>query len=180
MRPATAQAHPAASGATRRARPAHASSSRPASRPLAARRPPSFRAALLALAGLALPAAATAIDLGDASVLSRQGQRLELAIPFGSAPGERVSATRFKVVSVESPDNGSSVPDPARFTIARPERRNVVYLRSDRPVEQERLRIVVAVTGLDQPDTAAAYDIVIPPPRFAPAAASPGRRPRGR
>jgi len=115
------------------------------------------------------PGAAAAVDLGDASILSRQGQRLQLAIPFGSDPGERVSATRFSVVSVEAPGDGAAPPDPRGFTISRPEQRNVVYLRSDRPVDNERLRIVVSVSDPGGEAARIAYDIVIPPARHAPA-----------
>lgn len=170
MRPAIARALAAERGATRP----------PSCLPRPVRAPARWLAALLALAGLTLPVASMAIDLGDASVLSRQGQRLELAIPFGSAPGERVSVTRFEVVSVEAATEGAAAPDPGRFTISRPERRNVVYLRSERPVDLDRLRIVVAVSGLDGPGSAAAYDIVIPPPRFMPAGNPRGHRPRPR
>lgn len=138
--------------------------------PLRPRRPARLLAAIAALAAMALPGAAAAIDLGDASVLSRQGQRLQIAIPFGSDPGERVAATRFSVVSVEAPGAGADAPDPRRFTISRPERRNVVYLRSERPVENDRLRIVVSVSGLDGEGTGAAYDILIPPLRLTPPA----------
>jgi|SRR5690606_21440836 len=171
MRPATAQSMPAARGAPRRV-PSHV--------PLAPQGLVRALVAILASAGLALPGSAAAIDLGDASVLSRQGQRLELAIPFGSEPAERVSATRFQVVSVEAPGNGAQAPDPGRFTISRPERRNVVYLRSERPVDLGRLRIVVSVSGLDGPGTAAAYDIVVPAPSFGPARAAHTPRPRRR
>lgn len=140
----------------------------------------SLPAALLALACLALPCSAAAIDLGDASVLSRQGQRLELAIPFGSDPGERVSVTRFQVVSVEAPGDGAQAPEPDRFTISKPERRNVIYLRSEHPVDLERLRIVVSVSGIEGPGTGAAYDIVIPPPSFAATRQALPPRPRRR
>lgn len=132
------------------------------------------------LIAMALPGAAAAIDLGDASILSRQGQRLRIAIPFGSEPGERVAVTRFSVVSVEALGIGGEAPDPSRFSFAKPERRNVVYLRSERPVDLERLRIVVSVSGLDGDGTAAAYDIVIPPAHLAPAPHPRGARPARR
>jgi hypothetical protein len=125
---------------------------------------------------LVAPAAAEPIDLGDASILSRQGQRLRIAIPFGSSPGDRVSATRFQVVSVEATGGEGTAPDPARFTVAKPERRNVVFLRSDRPVSLESVRIVVSVADPDGSPSAAAYDIEIPPARLAPAAGTPRRR----
>ncbi|MFA7505235.1 MAG: hypothetical protein WCZ28_11095 [Burkholderiaceae bacterium] len=134
--------------------------------PPGARRFAGLAATLLAMS---MPGLASAIDLGDASILSRQGQRLHIAIPFGSQPGERVAATRFRVVSVEALDEAGAPPDPDRFTVSRPQRRNVVYLRSERPVDHERLRIVVSVSGLGDEATAAAYDIVIPPARYAPA-----------
>lgn len=133
------------------------------------RGPARLATAIALLASLALPGVATAIDLGDASILSRQGQRLQVAIPFGSEPGERVAVTRFSVVSVEALGAGGDAPDPRRFTLSKPERRNVVYLRSDRPVELDRLRIVVSVSGPEGEATGAAYDIVIPPPRPGPA-----------
>ena len=72
---------------------------------LPVRRPLAAAAVALALAapGLAAAQAAT-IDLGDPSVMSQRGQRLALALPYGSSPGERVSVSRFEVVSVKAPD----------------------------------------------------------------------------
>lgn len=116
------------------------------------------------LAAASLPATADSIDLGNASVLSRQGQRLLVAIPFGSAPGERIAVTRFRVVSVEATGSGGTAPEAARFAIAKPQDRNVVFLRSEQPVDLDRARIVVAVSGPDGENTGTTYDLVIPPP----------------
>lgn len=124
-------------------------------------------ARLVVLTCLAALAAtpASAIDLGQASVLSQQGQRLRVAIPFGSAPGERVPVTRFSVVSARALDGDSASPDAARFTLAKPERRNVVFLTSAEPVDAPKLRIVVSVAG--DPPSSAAFDIDVPPPHVA-------------
>lgn len=118
-----------------------------------------------ALAAGAPPA--LAIDLGEPSVLSQQGQRLRVAIPFGSAPGERIPVTRFSVVSAKALDGESASPDAARFTIAKPERRNVVFVQSAEPVSAPRLRLVVSVAG--NPPSSAAFDVDVPPPQAAPA-----------
>jgi hypothetical protein len=132
------------------------------------RRPPrtAFAAVSAALLVLAtVPAAAIAsqgIDLGDPSVLSQRGQRLALALPYGSAPGERVSVTRFEVVSVRAPD-GWSAPDPAGFSFAKPERRNLVYLRSSETVDAPELSVTVRVA--EQPDSLQTFTILLPPAR---------------
>jgi hypothetical protein len=131
--------------------------------------------ALLALAIAAVaPAAALAagagaaptptLDLGEPSVLSQRGQRLKLALPYGSAPGERVSASRFEVVSVTAPD-GYRAPSPAEFEFAKPQRRNFVYLSSREAVDAPELTVVLRVA--DQPEGAQTWRIVVPPARAA-------------
>ena len=134
------------------------------------RRPPRlasavFPAALLLLG--AAPAGAIAsqpIDLGDPSVLSQRGQRLAIALPYGSAPGERVSVSRFELVSVRAPD-GWSAPDPAGFSLAKPAHRNVVYLRSREAVDAPELALTVRVA--DQPASAQTFTVRLPPARVS-------------
>jgi len=128
---------------------------------------PSFTAVSLCALALAaaMPAlAATPIDLGDPSVLSQQGQRLRIALPYGSPPGEHVSATRFEVVSVAAPA-GWSAPDPMQFTIAKPARRNLVYLQSNETIDAPELTVAVRVAG--QADGLQTWRIAVPPARSA-------------
>ncbi len=108
--------------------------------------------------------AATPIDLGEPSVLSQQGQRLRIALPYGSPPGEPVSATRFEVFSVEAPA-GWTAPDPGRFTIAKPARRNLVYLQSHQTIDAPELILAVRVAG--QEDGLQTWRISVPPARSA-------------
>ncbi|HYF59317.1 MAG TPA: hypothetical protein VEA81_10205 [Burkholderiaceae bacterium] len=136
---------------------------------------PPLRAALLAVLCAAPALAAAAVDLGDPSVMSQQGQRLKLALPYGSTPGERVSVSRFEVVSVQAPAGGRA-PEPADFTIAKPERRNLVLLQSREPVDAPELLLAVRVA--DQPGSEQTWRIAVPAPRAAApvlAAASPVR-----
>ncbi|MEZ5727805.1 MAG: hypothetical protein R3E48_07340 [Burkholderiaceae bacterium] len=133
--------------------------------------------AAMVLAGTC--ATSQAVDLGQASVQSQQGQRLKVAIPFGSAPGERVPVTRFSVVTVQSLDGAADAPDPRGFTISKPERRNVVFLQSRETVIAPRLRLVVAVSE-DSVQTTT-YELRVPPQKLAAGnvtvAPQPKRRP---
>ncbi len=133
-----------------------------------------FAACLLA----PLAAAAHAIDLGDASVVSQQGQRLKVAVPFGSAPGEKVPVTRFSVAAVEVPV-GHRIVSAEQFVISKPENRNVVFLQSREPVDASKVTLIVKVA---QSDTAqVAYDLTVPPAKYAafdePAAPAPKLKP---
>ncbi|HVL59593.1 MAG TPA: hypothetical protein VM491_24135 [Burkholderiaceae bacterium] len=104
-------------------------------------------AAAIALAGWA--GAAAAIELGDASVMSQQGQRLKVAIPFGAIPGERVPVLRVMVESVEAPA-GFAAPDAGGFTVAMPDRRRVIYLQSREPVTAPSLTMRLRIVGDEQ------------------------------
>ncbi|MBX7106903.1 MAG: hypothetical protein K1X57_22730, partial [Gemmataceae bacterium] len=130
--------------------------------------------ALLA-AGLVSATAAQAVELGDASVLSQRGQRLKIAVPFGSAPGENVAVTRFAVASVVSAD-GRPVPAAQGFTISKPERRNVLYLQSREPVDLDRIRVEVSVSNNDVERIG--YDLRVPPARYAATEAETAPAPR--
>jgi hypothetical protein len=125
------------------------------------RRPLVAAAVALALAAPGLAAARTAtIDLGNPSLMSQRGQRLALAPPCGSSPGERVSVSRFEVVSVKAPD-GWTTPDPAGFSVAQPPRLNVVYLRSRETVDAPELTVTVRVA--EPPDSLQTFTIGVPP-----------------
>jgi hypothetical protein len=127
-----------------------------------------FAALSAALLVMTAPPLATAapqgIDFGDPSVLSQRGQRLALALPYGSAPGERVSVSRFEVVSVKAPD-GWVAPDPAGFSLAKPSRRNLVYLQSREAVDAPELALTVRV--VEQPDSLQTFTVRVPPARVS-------------
>lgn len=126
------------------------------------RLPPAALAIALLAAGASAPALATpAIDLGHPSVLSARGQKLKIAVPYGSAPGETVSATRFEVLAVEAPP-GWPAPDAAAFTIIKPARRNVVMLQSRELVDAPEVKVTLRVAN--QPDGAQTWRIDVPPP----------------
>jgi hypothetical protein len=141
-------------------------------------------AALLALA-CAAPAGAqqAAVDFGEPSVLSQRGQRLKVVVPYGSNPGERLSATRFEVVSVQAPD-GWQAPDPAAFTVSKPSRRNLVYLQSSEYVDAPELTFAVRVAG--EPGEPQSWTIALPPARASvmptslDTAARPAARPKSK
>jgi hypothetical protein len=117
-------------------------------------------AALAAPAAASTPAALPALDLGAPSVQSQRGQRLKLVVPFGSAPGELVSATRFEVVSVQAPP-GFRAPDVAGFTISKPASRNLVFLQSRESIDAPELTVTVRVA--DQPEGMQTWTIDVPP-----------------
>ena len=85
--------------------------------------------ALLACSSTIALTAVAAVQLGDASVISQQGQRLKIAVPYGSAPGERVPVLRFTIEELTVPA-GFKAPSPRSFTMSQGENRNVVILQS--------------------------------------------------
>jgi len=127
--------------------------------------------ALVATAWLAAPGPAVAdLVLGEPSILSQRGQRLQLVLPYGSAPGERVSVSRFEVVSVRTPD-GFTAPAAEAFTIAKPAHRNLVYLRSAEPVDATEVTVALRVNGQDGDPQV--WRIVLPAASWAPVEATP-------
>lgn len=118
------------------------------------------------LAFLAMPAsgAEADIDLGKPSVLSQRGQRLKLAIPYGSAPGERVSSVGIEIVSIEAA-NGARAPDLKRFTTATPERRKLVFMTSAERVDAAELIIQYRFIG--QPGSVQTWRVSVPPALMA-------------
>ena len=100
------------------------------------------------------------IDMGDASVLSQQGQRLKIALPYGSNVAEKFPLLRFEVQSVEA-GVGQSAPSARGFTISKPESRNVIFLQSKETITASNLKLVLAVAG--SPNKLVAYDIAVPP-----------------
>ena len=123
--------------------------------------------------------AAHAIDLGDASVLSQQGQRLRVAIPYGSMPGEEISVMRFSVLGAIVPAEHLA-PALSSFVISKPQRRNVVFIETTGNITAPLLRLTIGLA--DVAGTRVVYELRIPPFRAAapevpeqPPAIIPGR-----
>ena len=116
-----------------------------------------------ATVGLALACAAQAqaqnIDMGDASVMSQQGQRLKVAVPFGADAGQKIPLLRFEVASVEAAE-GYKAPVARQFTISKPENRNVIFLQSAETVTSPTLKLVLAVAG--NPGKRIEYELAVP------------------
>ena len=104
------------------------------------------------------------IDLGQPRVLSQRGQRLKVAVPYGAAPDEPVSASRIWVADASAApgDRPLSADD---FVVLKPEHRNVVVLQSQHPVTASRVMLTLRVAGQDDAST---YDLAVPPVQFAP------------
>jgi hypothetical protein len=100
------------------------------------------------------------VDLGDASVMSQQGQRLKIAVVYGSAPGERVPVTRFSINEISTEGN-EAAPSAAQFSISKPANRNIFYLQSTDIVNVSKLKLVM--TSADAPDKRVIYNLVVPP-----------------
>jgi hypothetical protein len=110
---------------------------------------------------------ASAADLGDASVTTQRGQRLRIAVPYGNAPGQRLSALRFWVESVSVPA-GFKAPAPDSFTVLKPVNRNVVYLQSRDRFDAPAIQLVLRVAGDNE--TSATYNLAVPAARLVPVA----------
>ena len=121
-------------------------------------------AIVAAMAVFGLNGAANSVDLGDASVMSMQGQRLKIAVPYGSKVGEKVPVLRFSIESVEGNGTRENI-QTNNFVISQPEFRNVIYLQSRDPVTASNVKLVLNVA--DNPVQQVAYDLAIPPLKFA-------------
>ena len=121
-------------------------------------------ASVLALSAMPVAGAEADVNLGEPSVLSQRGQRLKLAIPYGSAPGERVSAVGIEIVSIEVPD-GAQAPNLKRLTIATPERRKLVFISSSERIDAAALTINYRFVG--QSDSLQTWRVMVPPALMA-------------
>ena len=122
------------------------------------------QAAAALLVAFGLNGTATAIDLGDASVMSMQGQRLKIAVPYGSKPGEKVPLLRFSIESISGSGTSEGIVVD-EFVISQPEFRNVIYLQSRDPVKASNIKLVLNIA--DNPVQQVAYDLVVPPLKYA-------------
>jgi len=121
-------------------------------------------ASMLALTAMPATGAQGDIDLGEPSVLSQRGQRLKLAIPYGSATGERVSSGGIEIVSIEAADGGRA-PDVNGFTTATPEQRNLVFITSAERVDAAALTINYRFN--DRPTSLQTWRVMVPPALMA-------------
>jgi hypothetical protein len=112
-----------------------------------------------------------AIDLGDASVRSQQGQRLKIAVPYGSAPGQRVSAVRFVVSDIEVPP-GYKAPAVNKLTILKPIDRNIVYVQSSERFYAPSVQMKIRVVDSDTDPTT--FNLRVPPAKLVALSADDG------
>ena len=106
---------------------------------------------------LLAPVSANAIEWGTAGVLSQQGQRLKVAVPF--AASERISVVQFMVIS-SSATAGSNSPDPAEFTISKSPDTGMVFFQSSEPIYTSAIDLVIQVAS--DPGSAVRYQLRIP------------------
>jgi hypothetical protein len=115
-------------------------------------------AALLS-ASFSTPASAE-VAMGDLSVQSQRGQRLKVALPYGSGPAERVPLMRFTVEDVKVPD-GFVAPSPRSFMMMQGENRNVVTMLSREPFDAPSVTMVIKVAN--QPNNATrSFTVAVP------------------
>ncbi len=109
-----------------------------------------------------------AVEFGQPSVQSYQGQRLKIALPYSRSQGERVSLSRFSVDSVTLADG--RVLDGKKFTLMAPLNRNIVVLQSPDNVYGPSVKLAMKVSN--QEAGAANFDLALPAFRAATSEAS--------
>jgi hypothetical protein len=109
-----------------------------------------------------LPAQA-AVEFGQASVQSYQGQRLKIALPYSRSQGERVSLSRFSVDSVTLADG--RVLDGKKFTLMAPLNRNIVVVQSPDNVYGPSVKLAMKVSN--QEAGSSIFDLSLPAFRAA-------------
>ncbi len=117
-------------------------------------------ASLLCAIGFATAQAAT---LGEARVLSQQGQRLKVAVPVQTAAGERMPVMRFSVASATL-SNGNKL-SAEHFTVSGAERGNTVYLQSREVVNAAKVKLVLDVAN--EPAARGQFDLSVPAVAYA-------------
>lgn len=119
-------------------------------RPVAARLKHASLAALaaLGLAAFSLPASAveSSLTFGEPIVMSAQGQRLKVLLPFETELGDRATAVAFMVEKAEVPD-GYAAPRADRFTVMRPDSTPYVIFHSGETLHAPTIMLTVSVAG---------------------------------
>ncbi|MDO5101812.1 MAG: hypothetical protein Q4D91_02745 [Lautropia sp.] len=119
-------------------------------RPIAARLKHASLAALAALGLGALGQPASAVEspltFGEPIVMSAQGQRLKVLLPFETEMGDRATAVAFMVEKAEVPD-GYTAPRAERFTVMRPDSTPYVIFHSADTLYAPSIMLTVSVAG---------------------------------
>jgi hypothetical protein len=123
------------------------------------------RAALISAVVLGASVTKAEVQLGDPSVVSQRGQRLKIALPYGSNPGERVPVLRFTIEDVKVPE-GYKAPAARGFTMLQGESRNIVTLLSREIVDAPSMSMVVKVAN-QTGENSRSYVVNIPENRSA-------------
>ncbi len=126
-------------------------------------------ALLAATTGVLAQANAQAVKLGDAGVLSQQGQPLKVVVPY-SGSAERVPLLRFTVEDVQVPD-GFKAPSAKSFTMMQGENNNQITVLSREKVDAPNVTMVVKVAGTA--GEARTYNLALPAAQFAPTDSKP-------
>jgi hypothetical protein len=105
------------------------------------------------------------VQLGDPSVVSQRGQRLKIAVPYGSSPGERIPVLRFTIEDVKVPE-GYKAPAARGFTMLQGESRNIVTLLSREIVDAPSMSMIIKVAN-QSGDNSRSYVVNIPENRAA-------------
>ncbi len=130
--------------------------------------------------GLIMSVTATAwgqaVKLGEAGVLSQQGQPLKVNLPY-SGSAERVPLLRFTVEDVQVPE-GFKAPSPRGFTMMQGENNNQITVLSRETVDAPNITMVVKVAGTTETRT---YNLAVPAKQLASAdAASVAKKAKGK
>jgi hypothetical protein len=120
-------------------------------------------------------------------VVSQQGQRLKVTLPYSVTNQQAFPVTRVMVQEVRVPE-GFVAPDPAGFTISKPASGQVLSLQSRELVRAPRVELVLSMAhsapersqlALDIPPASFTAVVAEAAPRAAPAkAASKAKRKR--
>jgi hypothetical protein len=126
--------------------------------------------AILALTtATAQVAAQQAVKLGDAGVLSKQGQPLKVSVPY-SGSSDRVPLLRFTVEDVQVPA-GFKAPSPRGFTMMQGENNSQITVLSREKVDAPNVTMVVKVAGT--PGEVRTYNLALPASNVAANEAAP-------
>lgn len=116
-------------------------------------------AAVALLATQAASAVEQRVEFGAPTVLSQQGQRLKVAVPFRTAPEDRATAAAF-LVRATTANGGFTAPQAASFTIMRPDETPYVVFQSAEIVDAPELSMTFSVAG--DPNSPYRMDLKIP------------------
>ncbi len=104
--------------------------------------------AVATLSAVNLPASAVehSLNFGAPIVLSQQGQRLKVLLPFETEPYDRATAVAFMVDKAEVPE-GFKAPSAPGFTVMRPDESPYVILHSAEQIDAPLAMLTVSVAG---------------------------------